>query len=78
MEQLRKQQVETEKSHLRQLDAQKKAMEESIDQANKRCADRKGSNAEADVDRMEQVLIEMHKRMDQLKQERSDSDFEAK
>jgi len=33
---------------------------------------------EADLERMEHLLIEMHKKMDELKQERYDAELEAK
>ena len=33
---------------------------------------------ESDLERMENLLIEMHKKMDELKQERYDADIEVK
>ena len=33
---------------------------------------------ESDLERMENLLIEMHKKMDELKQERYDADVEVK
>ena len=33
---------------------------------------------EAEMERMENLLIEMHKKMDEVKQERVDADFESR
>lgn len=77
IDKLRKQQVETEKSQLRQLDALKQAKEAGIDERSQ-SLQIKLNVKEAEMERMEHLLIEMHKKMDELKQERADADLESK
>ena len=74
---LRKQQVDAEKAQLRQLDALKQAKEEGIDERSQSLQIRLNVK-EAEMERMENLLIEMHKKMDEVKQERADADLESK
>ena len=74
---MRKDQVDSEKAQLRQLDALKQAKEDGIDERSQ-SLQIKLNVKEAEMERMENLLIEMHKKTDELKQERSDADLEAK
>ena len=67
-------QVETEKAQLRQIDALKRAKDEGVDERSQSLEIKLNGKA-ADLERMEQLLIEMHKKTDELKQERADADL---
>lgn len=62
---------------MRQLDALKQAKEEGIDERSQ-SLQIKLNVKEADYERMENLLIEMHKKMDEMKQERYDAEIETK
>ena len=77
IDKLRKQQIETEKAQLRQIDALKQAKDEGIDERSQTLQIRLNVK-EADMERMENLLIEMHKKMDEMKQDKMNADFECK
>ena len=62
---------------MRQIDALKQAKDEGIDDRSN-SLQIKLNVKEADMERMENLLIEMHKKMDDLKIEKNDSDVECK
>lgn len=74
---LRKQQIETEKVQLRQIEALKQAKDDGLDEKSQ-SLQIKLNVKEADMERMESLLIEMHKKMDELKQDKYDADVECK
>ena len=74
---LRKQQVDQEKSHLRQIDALKKAKDEGNDEKST-SLQIKLNGKEAELERMENLLIEMHKKMDSVKEEQVAAEMECK
>ena len=74
---LRKQQVDQEKSHLRQIDALKKAKDEGNDEKST-SLQIKLNVKEAELERMENLLIEMHKKMDSVKEEEVAAQMECK
>lgn len=74
---LRKQQVEQEKNHLRQIDALKKAKDEGNDDKST-SLQIKLNGKEAELERMENLLMEMHKKMDTVKEEQVTAEMECK
>ena len=62
---------------MRQLNALKQAKEDGIDERSQSLQIRLNVK-EADMERMENLLIEMHKKTDELKHERYDADLECK
>ena len=77
IDKLRKQQIETAKAQLRQIDALKQAKDDGIDERSQSLQIKLNAKA-ADMERMENLLIEMHKKTDEQKQEKFDSDLECK
>ena len=59
------------------MDALKQAKDDGIDERSQ-SLQIKLNVKESDMERMEQLLIEMHKKMDEVKQEKISADFEAK
>ena len=74
---LRKQQVDQEKSHLQQMDALKKAKDDGYDERST-SLQIKLNGKEAELERMENLLIEMHKKMDAIKEDQVNAEMECK
>ena len=74
---LRKQQVDQGKSHLQKMDALKKAKDDGYDERST-SLQIKLNGKEAELERMENLLIEMHKKMDAIKEDQVNSEMECK
>ena len=74
---LRKQQVAEAKSHLGQMDALKRAKDDGNDEKST-SLQIKLNGKEAELERMENLLIEMHKKMDSIKEEQVAAEMESK
>ena len=76
VDRLRKQQIETEKAHLRQLDAVKKAKDEGVDEKSQ-SLQIKLIAKEGELERIETRLMEMQLKMDEMRQEQQDAQMIA-